>query len=178
MEGAHMAQTQSLPPRDVHSVPFVELEQSLPSQIQAISPFVDQLIRFILNFRNADGSETDIGVAVREALANAVIHGNAEKSYKRVHVLCRCYMDGEVLTVRDEGQGFVSSTVPDPTTPENRLFTHGRRDLRHENSNGRDLLREWRRYRAHAKEIQRLFLGGEKAQMTWRIPIVVVAKGL
>jgi serine/threonine-protein kinase RsbW len=129
IEIAAMAHTQSLSlmPRTVHSVPFVELRQSLPSQVAAISPFVDQLIRFILRFRTADGSESDIEMALREAVANAVIHGNGENSYKRVYVECRCYMDGEVsIAVRDEGQGFDSNAVLDPTTPEDRLFTHGR----------------------------------------------------
>jgi len=36
----------------------------------AISLFVDQLMRFILKFRNADGSETDIEMALHEALVN------------------------------------------------------------------------------------------------------------
>jgi serine/threonine-protein kinase RsbW len=75
----------------------------------------------------ADGSEVDIEMALLEALANAVIHGNGDNSGKRVYVTCRCYMDGEVsITVRDEGKGFDSSTVPDPTFRENLLFTHGR----------------------------------------------------
>lgn len=124
-----MTHTQSLSPmpRTVHSGPFVELRQSLRSQVAAISPFVDQLIRFILNFRNADGSEVEIDLALREDLANAVIHGNDENPHKRVFVDCRCYMDGEVsISVRDQGRGFDSSAVPDPTSPENQLFTHGR----------------------------------------------------
>jgi serine/threonine-protein kinase RsbW len=124
-----MAHTQSLLPlpRTAHSVPFVELRQSLPSRVAVISPFVDQLMRFIQNFRNMDGSEVEIEMALREALANAVIHGNGENSYKCVHVECRCYMDGEVsITVRDEGHGFDFNTVPDPTTPGNRILTHGR----------------------------------------------------
>jgi serine/threonine-protein kinase RsbW len=121
------AEAHNFTPRSFHSVPYVELQQSLPSQIQALSPFVDQLMRFIQTFRSADGSEINIEVALREALANAVIHGNGEDSSKRVHVTCRCYMDGEVsIIVRDEGQGFDSNTVPDPTLPENRLSRHGR----------------------------------------------------
>ena len=117
----------SLLPRNAHSVPFVELRQSLPSKVAAISPFTEQLMRFILNFRMADGSEIDIEMALLEALANAVIHGNGDSSCKSVHVTCRCYMDGEVsITVRDEGKGFDSSAVPDPTFRENLLFTHGR----------------------------------------------------
>jgi serine/threonine-protein kinase RsbW len=129
MEIAAMVHTQSLSllARNAHSAPFVELRQSLPSKVAAISPFTDQLMRFILNFRSMDGGEGDIEMALHEALANAVIHGNGENSSKRVYVTCRCYMDGEVaITVRDEGKGFDSSTVPDPTFLENLLFTHGR----------------------------------------------------
>jgi serine/threonine-protein kinase RsbW len=56
-----------------------------------------------------------------------VIHGNGDDSRKSVYVTCRCYMDGEVsVTVRDEGKGFDSSTVLDPTALENLMFTHGR----------------------------------------------------
>jgi serine/threonine-protein kinase RsbW len=129
MEIAAMAHTQSLSllPRNAPSGAFVELRQSLPSKVAAISSFTEQLMRFILNFRMADGSEIDIEMALLEALANAVIHGNGGSPCKSVYLTCRCYMDGEVLiTVRDEGRGFDSSAVPDPTVPENLLFTHGR----------------------------------------------------
>src|SRR5437016_5674229 len=103
-----------------------KLRQSLSSQVTAISP-LDQLMMFIRNCRKTDGSELDIETAVREAMANAVIHGNHEDPYKRVDVTCRCNSDGQVLiTVRDEGPGFRSDAVPDPTSPENRLSTHGR----------------------------------------------------
>jgi serine/threonine-protein kinase RsbW len=124
-----MANTQSLDhaQQNFHSAPFVELRQSVSSQVQVISQFVDQLMRFILHFRPADGSEIDIEMAMREALVNAVVHGNGENPCKLVIVECRCYTDGEVLiTIRDEGRGFDASAAPDPTTAENRLFEHGR----------------------------------------------------
>ena len=124
-----MAHTQGLilASRSPHSASFVELRQSFQSQVQVISRFVDQLMRFILHFRSADGSEIDIETALREALANAVIHGNRENPSKRVCVECRCYADGEVsITVRDEGQGFDTNAVPDPTAPGRRLSEHGR----------------------------------------------------
>jgi serine/threonine-protein kinase RsbW len=129
MEIAAMVHTQSLSPlpRNAHSVPFIELRQSFPSKVAAISPFVEQLMRFILKFRSADGTETDIEMALHEALVNSVIHGNGENSCTLVYVGCRCYMDGEIsITVRDQGRGFDSSEVLDPTFPENLLFTHGR----------------------------------------------------
>jgi serine/threonine-protein kinase RsbW len=129
LENAATVDTDSLSmlPRTAHSVPFIELRQSLPSQIAAISPFVDQLMCFVLKFRRADGSESEIEMALHEALANAVIHGNGGNCRKTVFVTCRCYMDGEVsITVRDEGKGFDSSALTDPTSSENLLVTHGR----------------------------------------------------
>lgn len=84
-------------------------------------------MRFVSKFRKLDGSETNIEMALHEALANAVVHGNHEDSNKGVEIACRCSIDGEVLlTIRDQGQGFDSSAVPDPTAQENLLATHGR----------------------------------------------------
>jgi serine/threonine-protein kinase RsbW len=109
------------------SVPFVELRQPLPSQIAIISLFVDQLMLFIARFRTPDGSELSIETALHEALANAIVHGNQEDPRKLVCIACRCTTDGEVsLSVQDEGQGFDTAAVLDPTTPENRLLPHGR----------------------------------------------------
>lgn len=106
---------------------LVELQQSFPSKVTAISPAVDQLMRFIATFRNADGSETDIEIALREAMTNAVIHGNHEDPNKRAYVSCRCCADGETfITVRDEGCGFDSGTVPDPAGTDSRFSTDGR----------------------------------------------------
>lgn len=124
-----MVHTQSLwlLPQNGHSVPFIELRQSLASQVAAISSFADQLMSFILRFRSADGSETEIDLALHEVMANAVIHGNGGSSGKRIYVACQCYMDGELsITVRDEERGFDINAVPDPTAPRHLLFTHGR----------------------------------------------------
>jgi serine/threonine-protein kinase RsbW len=121
------AQSPRLTPQASRSVSFVELRQSLPSQVAIISPCVDQLMGFIARFRTGGESELDIEIALREALANAIVHGNQEILRKRVYVTCRCATDGEVsITVEDEGQGFDCEAIPDPTAPENRLLTYGR----------------------------------------------------
>jgi serine/threonine-protein kinase RsbW len=122
-----MAYAQTFTPQAFRSVPFVELRHTLPSRIPIISPFVEQLMRFIAGFRNSDGSELDIETALREALANAIVHGNQLDPSKSVYVACRCTTDGEVsITVQDEGPGFDADSVADPTTAENRLLTQGR----------------------------------------------------
>jgi serine/threonine-protein kinase RsbW len=124
----HKAQRILSPERSMSRFnPSVELRQSLRSQVKAIEPSVEQLMRFIAKFRNQDGSEADIETAVHEALANAVVHGNGENPDKRVCVVCRCDLDGGVsITIRDQGQGFDSRAVPDPTAPENQMSAHGR----------------------------------------------------
>lgn len=106
---------------------LVEFEYSLTSEVAMVSPFVDHVMRSIDIFRVTAGSEVEIEIALREALLNAIIHGNREDSQKRVYVSILCGADGEVaMTIRDEGAGFDSSSVPDPTTPERRMSTHGR----------------------------------------------------
>ena len=75
----------------------------------------------------AKNTEGDIEIAISEALANAVIHGNRENTERNVDVICRCSLDGEVvIIVRDQGTGFESGAVPDPTEPERLFLTSGR----------------------------------------------------
>ena len=120
------------PPHNLrHPSPFIEWQHSLPSQVAAISPYIDRLMRFIKGFMNklgaVEGSEKDIEMALHEALANAVIRGNHQDLRKRIYISCRCQLDGDVLiTVRDEGNGFDGPAIPDPTDPDRRLLPNGR----------------------------------------------------
>jgi anti-sigma regulatory factor (Ser/Thr protein kinase) len=98
---------------------FVEFTYSLPSDVEMVSPFIDQLMRKVNILRPMDGTEVDIEVALREALLNAVVHGNREDPSKRIYLRVRCRADGEVsMAIRDEGAGFEINSVPDPTAPE------------------------------------------------------------
>jgi serine/threonine-protein kinase RsbW len=109
-----------------HSNPHIALECSLPSEVAAISPFVDRLMLLLRNCGCIAEGESDVEIALREALANAVIHGNHEDRRKYVHVTCRCEPGVVSIAVKDEGRGFDVNNVPDPTTPENIASVHGR----------------------------------------------------
>ena len=110
-----------------HGGPCVETDLSLRSEVAAISPFVDQLMFLIKRCRCAPGNETDIEIALREALINAVIHGNHEDPRKQVYVSCRCQAEEEVsIVVKDEGEGFDTNAVKDPTAPGAIESSHGR----------------------------------------------------
>jgi serine/threonine-protein kinase RsbW len=113
-------------PTSLHSGPYIQLEHSLPSEIAAISPFVDKLMLLIIKCRCVPGNEGDVEIALREALANAIIHGNHEDPRKHIYVSCRCELYELSISVRDEGQGFDINKLPDPTSPENIKSDHGR----------------------------------------------------
>jgi len=70
--------------------------------------------------------ESEVEIALREALANAIIHGNHENPRKHVHVRFRCNPDEVSIAVKDEGRGFDINEMPDPTAPENIGAGHGR----------------------------------------------------
>jgi serine/threonine-protein kinase RsbW len=65
-------------------------------------------------------------MAVREAVANAIKHGNGQDLSKHVHLEMDVVADTLVISIRDEGGGFDPSRVEDPLAPENRLKTSGR----------------------------------------------------
>jgi len=106
--------------------PHIELERSLPSEVEVISPFVDQLMVLIRKCNCVPERETEVEIALREALANAVIHGNHENPHKHVHVTCCCEPEEVSIAVKDEGRGFDADKVADPTAPENIGAVHGR----------------------------------------------------
>lgn len=65
-------------------------------------------------------------MALREALANAIKHGNLQNAAKRVDVEMEVVADTLQIRIRDEGSGFEPQDVADPLAPENRLKTSGR----------------------------------------------------
>ncbi len=76
------------------------------------------------------GVETDaehwMGVALREALANAIKHGNRQDPGKRVYLSLGGGARTLEIVVGDEGEGFEPSAVADPLAPENQMKTSGR----------------------------------------------------
>lgn len=67
-----------------------------------------------------------VDVAVREAVANAIKHGNAQDPGKKVHVDLFREGDDVVIQVEDEGAGFDPALLQNPLAPENLLRPNGR----------------------------------------------------
>jgi len=67
-----------------------------------------------------------IGIAVREAVANAIKHGNRNDPDKQVEVDFGIEDDTVVVRVADQGEGFDPKSLPDPLSPDNLLRPNGR----------------------------------------------------
>jgi len=68
-----------------------------------------------------------VGMALREALANAIKHGNKLNPEKRVFVHMALEPNVELrIVVEDEGEGFDPEAVANPTDPGNLLLSSGR----------------------------------------------------
>ena len=101
------------------------LHLTMPSKVDAIEPMMLKLAPMIS--KHPCDEEGSVDVALQEALANAVIHGNRQDSRKKIDVFCRFESDGTVdLIVRNEGHGFSPADVADPLSEPNLLSGHGR----------------------------------------------------
>jgi serine/threonine-protein kinase RsbW len=99
----------------------------MPSEVKAISPLVDRLTRLIEESHCVLGEEPAVGLALREALSNAVLHGNRLDPCKLVQVHCRCELGkGVFIVVKDQGRGFDPTAIPDPSAVGNLDPEHGR----------------------------------------------------
>ncbi len=103
------------------------VEMSIPNDISRIPPLADRLRHLIELAGCVPGKEIEVEMALREALNNAVVHGNRMDPRKRVHVHCRCDPgNGVSLVVRDEGNGFDLTQIPHPTAAQ-VLYSNCRR---------------------------------------------------
>jgi serine/threonine-protein kinase RsbW len=105
----------------------LEIEAWMPSEVKAISPLVNRLMRLIEGSQCVAGSESAVELALREALSNAVLHGNGMDAHKFVQLRCQCELGrGVSIIVTDQGQGFDPNAVPDPLAVERLEAEHGR----------------------------------------------------
>jgi serine/threonine-protein kinase RsbW len=73
------------------------------------------------------GNELEkVGLAIREVVANAIIHGNRLDQQKQVVVSALRTAEKLRISVWDQGKGFDLDTLPDPRSPEVLLRDHGR----------------------------------------------------
>jgi serine/threonine-protein kinase RsbW len=101
-------------------------EINLPTRIESVEEAAQAAEKFASD--NGFGEEVRfaIDMAMREAVANAVKHGNKLDETKRVEITFESSTEGFEVMIRDFGKGFSVEEVPDPTNPENLLKADGR----------------------------------------------------
>mgnify|MGYP001458470856 CR=1 FL=1 len=106
---------------------ILRFRSKLPSTRESIGAAVQHVVRIAREAGCVASHVADVEIALREALANAVLHGNEERPEKKVFLRCYADPDGGILiAVRDEGRGFDPASVPDPRDSERLELPHGR----------------------------------------------------
>ncbi len=104
-----------------------KLDVTVPANPNAINGVVDGVMQIAREMKCAEGNEYQIELALREALANAVVHGCNSDPNKKVECCVACTENSDVMIiVRDPGAGFDPKAVPNPLAPENLSSHHGR----------------------------------------------------
>jgi serine/threonine-protein kinase RsbW len=68
----------------------------------------------------------NVGIAVREAVINAIVHGNRLDPSRKVEVNLQARPWSISARVRDQGDGFDAGATPDPTVGDNLMRSSGR----------------------------------------------------
>ena len=101
-------------------------ELSLPSRIDTVAKAAAAVAEFLSRSGITEDAAFGIDMAVREAVTNAVLHGNQQDENKTVDITLKSSPDAVEISVHDQGAGFNPEDVPDPTAEENILKASGR----------------------------------------------------
>jgi serine/threonine-protein kinase RsbW len=101
-------------------------ELKFPSRIEAVGQAAAAVAEFMNRLGITEDVAFGVDMAVREAVTNAVVHGNKLDDTKVVEVKLTPTPEGFRISVHDQGKGFNPNDVPDPTKDENILKTSGR----------------------------------------------------
>ena len=101
-------------------------ELSLPSRIDTVATAAAAVAEFVGREGISDDAAFGIDMAVREAVTNAVLHGNRQDEEKTVDIILKSSPDAVEISVHDQGPGFNPDSIPDPLAPENILRGSGR----------------------------------------------------
>jgi len=104
--------------------------QSVDARLESTLDSVDAAEASVLQVAEEMGFREEelhqIGMAVRESMVNAVVHGNRYSARKKVHLSVMKSPDRLTVVVADEGEGFNLNSLPDPLAEENLLRQSGR----------------------------------------------------
>jgi anti-sigma regulatory factor (Ser/Thr protein kinase) len=90
-------------------------EITMASQVGEIATVIERLRSDPQVSSRIRGREAAFLIAMREALMNAITHGNRHDTSRKIYVQYVCEPDDSLsIVIRDEGDGFDPSSVPIP----------------------------------------------------------------
>jgi serine/threonine-protein kinase RsbW len=99
----------------------------LPSDLALLEPVADYLTKRIEQIWSIPADRcVSLSITLREALVNAIQHGNHSDPAKLVRITAQVSDDEAEFSVEDEGVGFDPRDVPDPQDPRNLFRSSGR----------------------------------------------------
>jgi serine/threonine-protein kinase RsbW len=105
-------------------------EHTVEKVLESTLESVDSAEQTVLGEAEALGFDEDdlhrVGIALRECMVNAVVHGNRYNARKKVHLKVTRTQESLTIVIGDEGDGFDPTAVPDPLAGENLLRGSGR----------------------------------------------------
>ena len=114
------------PPSFRYMVEARKQELKLESTLDSVD-VAEEMVR---KFAEENGFPEDeihqIGMAVRESVVNAVVHGNCYSSQKKVTLAVESDRDRLTIKIQDQGVGFDPDEVPNPLANENIMRKSGR----------------------------------------------------
>jgi serine/threonine-protein kinase RsbW len=96
------------------------------SRIESIGAAAEAAAEILSRFGAGEEVLFAVDMAIREAVTNAVVHGNKQDGSKKVMVSFSRSPNTLEIVVRDQGHGFDPEGVADPTDPQNLLKASGR----------------------------------------------------
>ena len=105
----------------------VEFHSAMRIRMDGLERAVEHIMELVRRLPCTSVDLDDVELALTEALANAVVHGNPQDPCKSVQICGVCERSEDpLLAITDQGDGFDNNLVPDPTAEDNLLSKHGR----------------------------------------------------
>jgi serine/threonine-protein kinase RsbW len=101
-------------------------DRDYPSTLESVDVVETDILKAAVDAGFGEDEQHGIGMAVRECMVNAVVHGNRYNKNKHVHVKVTKSLSDFEIRITDQGEGFETERVPDPLHDTNILRHSGR----------------------------------------------------
>ena len=103
-----------------------ELNLELASNLESVDQAEEQVLAIAARCGVGEDELHRVGISIREAMVNAVVHGNKYNRNKKIIFRVDTTPHELTVTIGDEGNGFDPDAVPNPNDEENVLRQSGR----------------------------------------------------